>query len=126
LYNYKKNGNYVYRSVLAEHVELVDPAVETAKEAYVALRALQLQNELVKEKDLFFITVPNLSLNEVKLQSDGWFTYEYKYGRRENEGKKFVNFVPFDNKNVSPAIYERLKIALPETYKQLQLTMISK
>ncbi|MFN5375138.1 MAG: glutamate racemase [Chitinophagaceae bacterium] len=125
LYNYKKNGNYVYRSVLAEHVELVDPAVETAKEAYVALRALQLQNESVKQKDLFFITVPNLVLNEVKLQPDGWFTYQYKYGRKEGEGKKFVNFVPFDNKNVSPAIYERLKIALPETFKQIQLTITS-
>jgi glutamate racemase len=116
LYNYKKNGNYVYRLFLAEHVELVDPAIETAKEAYVALRALQLQNESAKQKDLFFITVPNQKLTEVKLQSDGWFTYEYKYGRKEGEGKKFVNFVPFDNKNVSPAIYNRLKIALPLTY----------
>jgi glutamate racemase len=121
LYNYKKNGNYVYRSFLAEHVELVDPAVETAKEAYVALRVLQLQNESAKQKDLFFITVPNHKLSEVKLQSDGWFTYEYKYGRRENEGKKFVNFVPFDNKNVSAAIYERLKIALPLCYRSLVL-----
>jgi len=89
------------------------------------LRALQLQNESVKQKDLFFITVPNLVLNEVKLQPDGWFTYQYKYGRKEGEGKKFVNFVPFDNKNVSPAIYERLKIALPETFKQIQLTITS-
>ena len=121
LYNYKKNGNYIYRSYLAEHVELVDPAVETAKEAYVALRALQLQNESNKQKNLFFITVPNQKLTEVKLQSDGWFTYEYKYGRRENEGKKFVNFVPFDNKNVSAAIYERLKIALPLCYRSLVL-----
>jgi hypothetical protein len=80
-----------------------------------------LQNESAKQKDLFFITVPNHKLSEVKLQSDGWFTYEYKYGRRENEGKKFVNFVPFDNKNVSAAIYERLKIALPLCYRSLVL-----
>ena len=119
LYNFKQGDRYRYRSVLAPQVELIDPAVETAKEAYVALRALQLQNESAKQKNLFFITVPNASLNEVKLQSDGWFTYEYKYGRKEGEGKKYVNFVPFDHQNISSATYQRLKVALPLTYTEI-------
>ncbi|MFM7222452.1 MAG: glutamate racemase [Bacteroidota bacterium] len=119
LYNFKQGDHYRYRSVLAPQVELIDPAVETAKEAYVALRALQLQNESAKQKNLFFITVPNASLNEVKLQSDGWFTYEYKYGRKEGEGKKYVNFVPFDDQNISSATYQRLKVALPLTYSEI-------
>jgi hypothetical protein len=101
LYNFKMNGEYAYRDVLAQYVELVDPAVETAKEAYLEMRKLALENQSEKKQNVFFITTPNNKIPEAKLQSDGWFTYEYKYGRNANEKKKFVNFVPFDNKNIS-------------------------
>jgi len=119
LYNYKVSGEYAYRTVLAEYVELIDPAVETAKEAYLEMRKLALENQTDKKSNVFFITTPNNNIPEAKLQTDGWFTYEYKYGRNANENKKFVNFVPFDNKNISTATYERLKSALPAVYKSI-------
>ncbi len=121
LYNMKFNGQYAYRSVLAKHVELIDPAVETAKEAYIEMRKLALGNTQSKQPNKFFITVPNKSLKEVQLQPDGWFTYEYKYGRNEGANKPFVLFTPFDDKNISEATYQRLKAALPEVYKAVQL-----
>jgi glutamate racemase len=119
LYNYKVSGEYAYRTVLAEYVELIDPAVETAKEAYLEMRKLALENQVDKKSNVFFITTPNGNIPEAKLQTDGWFTYEYKYGRNANEKKKFVNFVPFDNKNISTATYERLKSALPAVYNSI-------
>lgn len=119
LYDLKQDDQYRYRSVLAHQVELIDPAVETAKEAYVELRSRFLQNDRPVEKDRFFITVPNTTLSEVKLQPDGWFTYDYKYGRQAKENKKFVRFVPFDDKNISAATYERLKLALPHVYGRI-------
>jgi glutamate racemase len=119
LYNYKVSGEYAYRTVLAEYVELIDPAIETAKEAYLEMRKLGLENQTDKKSNVFFITTPNNNIPEAKLQTDGWFTYEYKYGRNANENKKFVNFVPFDNKNISTATYERLKSALPAVYKSI-------
>jgi glutamate racemase len=121
LYNMKFNGQYAYRSVLAKHVELIDPAVETAKEAYIEMRKLALGNATGKQPNKFFITVPNKSLKEVQLQPDGWFTYEYKYGRNEGANKPFVLFTPFDDKNISEATYQRLKAALPAVYKAVQL-----
>lgn len=121
LYNTKFNGQYAYRSVLAKHVELIDPAVETAKEAYIEMRKLALGNGSAKQPNKFFITVPNKSLKEVQLQPDGWFTYEYKYGRNEGANKPFVLFTPFDDKNISEATYQRLKAALPAVYKAVQL-----
>ena len=121
LYNMKFNGQYAYRSVLAKHVELIDPAVETAKEAYIEMRKLALGNTQSKQPNKFFITVPNKSLKEVELQPDGWFTYEYKYGRNEGANKPFVLFTPFDDKNISEATYQRLKAALPAVYKAVQL-----
>lgn len=122
LYNFQNDGVFRYRSVLAEHVELIDPAIETAKEAYATMRKNDLQEDSRSNgSNMFFITVPNTSLNGVKLQPDGWFTYEYKYGRTEGANKEYVKYVPFDTKNISSATYTRFKMVLPDVYKKLQL-----
>lgn len=125
LYEVKTNGQYRYRKVLSSKVELIDPAVETAKEAYLALAHLPLEEHLSsspgsKQGDRFFIAVPNTDLKEVVLQNDGWFTYKYKYGRLAGEQKKYVRYVPFDRKNIAAITYERFSLALPLTFDRLR------
>jgi glutamate racemase len=122
LYHLKYNNIYRYRACLAAHVELIDPAVETAKEAFVALRKQQLTNTAAKQQHRFFITIPNPQLEEVQLQPDGWFTYEYKYGRVAGTQKKYVKYVPFDHKNISDASYDRFKQVLPHAYSEIAKT----
>ena len=123
LYDYKKDGQYRYRTCINEHVELIDPSVETAKEAYLAMRNLQLTNNAAVQPNRFFITIPNSQLAEAQLQPDGWFTYGYKYGRVAGEKKDYVNFVPFDHKNISDASYERFKLVLPNAYREIAKTL---
>ncbi len=96
--------------------------METAKEAFVALRAKQLTNVGAKQKNQFYITIPNLALGEVKLQPDGWFTYTYKYGRVAGANKQYVSYVPFDHKNISDASYSRFKLVLPNAYREIVKT----
>jgi glutamate racemase len=120
LYNYQTNGNYRYRKILAAHVELIDPAVETAKEAYLALRKQKLQNYSKKLTTKFYISVPNTSLPEVELQPDGWFTYQYKYGRIAGANKEYIKVVPFDNKNISEATYNRFRLSIPKVYAAIE------
>ncbi len=120
LYDVKTEGKYRYRDVLAPHVELIDPAVETAKEAYGEMRKRNLQRTVRSVPiHTFFISVPNALLREIQLQPDGWFTYEYKYGRSVGEKKEFVKYVPFDTRNVSSDTYQRFSIAIPEVYSML-------
>lgn len=119
LYNYQTNGNYRYRKILASHVELVDPAVETAKEAYTTLRKLKLQNYSKKLPTRFYISVPNTALPEVELQPDGWFTYQYKYGRVAGANKEYIKVVPFDDKNISAATYSRFRQVIPKVYAEI-------
>ena len=123
LYDYKKDNKYRYRNCITKHVELIDPSVETAKEAYLALRAQQLVNTSAVQKNLFFITIPNANLSEVKLQPDGWFTYDYKYGRKAGEMKDYIKYVPFDDKNISKASYDRFKLVLPNAYAEIAKTL---
>ena len=119
MYAFKQNGLYRYRNCITEHVELIDPSVETAKEAYIALRADQLANNTPIKKSQFFITVPNTFLSEVQLQPDGWFTYAYKYGRMAGAQKSYVKFVPFDKKNISQSSYHRFQLVLPHAYAEI-------
>lgn len=120
LYNYENNGTYRYRNYLAQQVELIDPSVETAKEAYLAMRFNQLKNYATNQvKNNFFIAVPNTALKEIELQPDGWFTYQYKYGRVVNANKVYVKYTPFNTQNVSLVTYNRFKIALPNVYESL-------
>jgi glutamate racemase len=120
LYNFQSDGNYRYRKCLAEKVELIDPALETAKDAFIAMWQNKLMNNSVKQENNFFITIPNVTLKEVQLQQDGWFTYPYKYGRKAGENKSYVQFVPFDTKNISTATYNRFKVALPHVYMEIE------
>jgi glutamate racemase len=121
LYNLQLRGEYVYRAVLAAYVELVDPAVETAKEAYLEMRNQAMMNAGQKSENRFFITVPNKQLSEAELQPDGWFTYAYKYGRKEGANKNYVLFTPFDKQNISAATYDRLRAALPAVYSHINI-----
>lgn len=131
LYNLKEGSGYRYRDVLSSNVALVDPAIETAKEAYVALRALGGTSSLStntlpsSRKDAFFIAVPNTQLAGVQLQADGWFTYAYKYGRKAGSGNQFVQFVPFDETNISQATYQRFQRVLPASYHRMTLAGVT-
>ena len=120
LYNFKNGNTYRYRDILAPHIELIDPAYETAKEAYLALRTNKLETETApKGKAKFFICVPNTDLKETQVESNGWFTYNYKYGRTAGQNKQYVRTEPFSTKNISAATYQRFKVALPHVYPLL-------
>ncbi len=121
LYNLKFEGNFRYRTVLAKNVELIDPAIETAKAAYIALRKLAPINSSVdtKKENNFFIGVPNKGNKNIELQQDGWFTYNYKYGRNIKENRNDIMVVPFDKQYISLSTYSRFKNALPNVYSLL-------
>ncbi|MBM3859521.1 MAG: hypothetical protein FJ395_07725 [Verrucomicrobia bacterium] len=117
----KELHEHRYRDVLAAHVELIDPAVETAKEAYLELRRQNLQRTGGGAvADAFFISVPNTSLTGVQLQPDGWFTYDYKYGRQAGTNLPFVRYLPFDTRNVPAEAYRRFRDVLPRVHEKLK------
>ena len=119
LYHYKNNNEYRYRKYLVEKVELIDPSIETAKEAYIAMQMQMLANDRDLQKNRFYITIPNTNTPKNALQPDGWFTYDYKYGRAAGANTTYVNYVPFDTNNISEASYSRFKMVLPKSYAEI-------
>ena len=119
LYNYKgKDGNYLYRDFMVENVQLIDPAVDTAKELHEYLKAEKLFNPNGNIKDSeFYISVANKENKNNKIDADGRFPYDYKYGRNANEIQEYVKVVPFSRNNISYDILTRFQKQIPYVYQ---------
>lgn len=122
LYNYRdKDGNYRYRPFMAEDIQLIDPAVNTALELFQHLKKEKLFN---KKGDIsnseFYISVPNKDNPNIKLNEKGDFPYEYKYGRSEGKIQEYVKVVPFSRNSISGDILSRLEFQLPFTYNLIE------
>ena len=121
LYNYKKNGQYVYRALMAQNVRLIDPAINVAAELHAYLKEKNLFNQQAKQlSSEFYISVPNLNNPSIKTDSVGRFTYDYKYGRNVGEIQEYVAVVPFSKKNIPVETLNRFKTSIPQTYKLIQ------
>ncbi|PQJ79716.1 glutamate racemase [Polaribacter porphyrae] len=122
LYNYKdKNGAYLYKDFMVENIKLVDPAVDTAKELheYLAQEKMFNPNGNIKDSE-FYISVPNKNNANNKIDVDGRFPYEYKYGRNADEIQEYVKVVPFSRKNISEDILTRFQEQIPYVYQLMQ------
>lgn len=118
LYNYNKEGSYIYRPFMMKDVKIIDPAENVAEELYQYLK----NENLLKPADdtsitEFFITVPNTDNKKIPLDSAGRFTYEYKYGRHEGTERDDVKTVPFNETNIPGETYERFRSVIPSTYQ---------
>jgi glutamate racemase len=122
LYNFKRDGNYVYRHLMAEEIELIDPSVNVATELYEWMRGASMQNAGGGDGDgghRFFISVPNRDNPSVVVDAAGRFTYEYKYGRQAGEIQEYVKVVPFSPGNISDETLQRLERFTPYSYKAI-------
>jgi len=122
-YNYKENGQYVYRNFMEKNIILIDPAINTAKELYTYLNSHHLFNNGSLSDSRFFISVPNLANKNIQLKDSLNFTYAYKYGRKAGQIQQYVKRVPFSKRNLSPDLLNRLKTKIPLTYHLIEGSM---
>jgi len=113
LRDYRENGEYIYRSLIAGDLILVNPADEVADQLYQHLASKLLLNEGTGEGSEFYISVPSLTNKLVELRDDGSFTYEYKYGRKVGEIQEYVKVVPFSKRSITDDVLKRLSVQIP-------------
>lgn len=113
-----KSNTYPYQELIAEEVHLIDPSIYVARELFEVLKERELFNDHgdMLANSEFYISVPNISNENVQLDSTGRFTYDYKYGRTAGQIQEYVKPVPFDNKNIAKETQDRLKQMIPETF----------
>ncbi|MGX1930569.1 glutamate racemase [Flagellimonas sp. 2504JD4-2] len=122
LRNYRfKNNDFPYRAFMAEEIQLIDPAVDTAKELYAHLKQESLFNPMgsMKESE-FYISVANKDNMANKIDESGRFPYDFKYGRNAGEIQEYVKVVPFSRDNISDDILTRFQKQIPHVYQLMQ------
>jgi hypothetical protein len=120
LYDYKENGEYVYRNFMSEEIKFIDPAINTAKELYTYLSEEKLFNNSSLNESEFYISVPNTKNENNILDDNGNFTYDYKYGRTEGNIQEYVKRVPFSRATLSDDLSERLSNQIPSTFELIR------
>jgi glutamate racemase len=120
LYNLKENGEYVYRNIMHKDITLIDPALNTAKELYEYLNENNLFADNTLNKSEFYISVPNVLNKNIKSDSPGSFTYEYKYGRDAGIIQEYVKQVPFSISNLHADVILMLKDKTPHIYELIK------
>jgi glutamate racemase len=125
LYDYRDDGQFVYRDCMAPQIEFVDPAYWTARELYRLLASDSSLHEGTRQKTgdpraTFYISIPRRDYPGVKLNSQGGFTYEYKYGRGESVVGSDVQYVPLRGAIVGPDVLNRLSRRVPAAWNLLE------
>ncbi len=119
LRDYKEGGVYIYRPLMAENILIINPGDKIAIQLYQFLTERDLQSKTKVDKSEFFITVPNVLNNKVKLRGDGSFTYEYKYGRKIGDIQEYVKCIPISRSSVQKDILTRLSSQVPKVFELL-------
>lgn len=111
LRTYEKDGIYPYRDLIAEKVEIIDPALETACELYYTLLNDSLLTfNLAPSSARFYISIPYKNPGHPeRFDSLGRFTYEYKYGRQPGVFERDTDIVPFSADIIDQQTIERLR-----------------
>ena len=117
LYDYRENGEFMYRPFLAKNVALVDPAVITATQLYEFLAANRLLASGPAGASEFYISVPNRTNPAVETDGQGYFTYRYKYGRPAGAAEETVRVVPFSRQTIPADTLDRLRTMVPSVFE---------
>ncbi|MFH1851226.1 MAG: Asp/Glu/hydantoin racemase [Candidatus Neomarinimicrobiota bacterium] len=120
LYEYRENGEHVYRPFMAAEIDLIDPARNTAAELYAYLDEQQLFNQSSISHSEFYISVPNTANPKILVDQSGNFTYDYKYGRLAGQIQQYVLRVPFSRQTIPADVAQRLKTGIPGTWELIE------
>ncbi|MFA6618772.1 MAG: Asp/Glu/hydantoin racemase [Candidatus Neomarinimicrobiota bacterium] len=115
LYNYKTEENtYLYRDFMAEKISLIDPARNIAEELFTYMNDKRLfKNEGDMKNSEFYISVPNPDNKKNQINSNGQFSYEYKYGRIAGDIQEYTKIIPLVEKELSTDVYIRFEEQIP-------------
>ena len=118
LRDYREDGRYPYRDLIAEEVTFIDPAVYTAIECYKTLRQDgNLAYRITPTRVDAYISVPSNLLEDTCLTQDGLLAPAFKYGRRSGTEEQSTKQVPFSLQNLDKNNLQRIEERLPYSYR---------
>lgn len=112
-FNYLRGLDPAYASIIPPNLPVIDPAVSEAKELYEYLKREALFGSGSFWDSRFFISVPNPLLKQNRIEKNGEFSIDYKYGRTINRSLLEVKQVPLTQKELAPDVFSRIREKMP-------------
>lgn len=124
LYNYNRDGIYLYRNVISPDIKFIDPVQYAAKECYNLLRrsgklALRAQRTQLSA----FISVPNYNLSDQIDNPEECMTDSLKLSRKPGEEDILTKIIPFSPRYIDEAKMQLIINHLPQTYTLIRNTL---
>ena len=124
LREYREDGRYPYRELIADTVTFIDPAVYTAIECYQTLRNDgNLAYRITPTRVDAYISIPSSLLEDNCLTPEGFLTHDFKYGRPTGTEDLTTKQVPFSLDNIDENNLQRIKERLPYSYALIAPTL---
>lgn len=118
---YKEEGVNIFDNLIDSEMFFVDPAVNTAKEAFKQLYAAKILRRSGAGNNLHgYISIPHCDLPESAKDSIGNLSYDFKYGRELGSQTPSVSVVPFSIDNINSENLMRIKERLPLSYSLIK------
>lgn len=124
LYDYRRDGMYLYRNSLAKDFRFILPIESAASAAYTTLRKdrnLALSGN--KSELRPFITWPSGGLSPEGIDSTGRLTDRFKYGRAAGTDEIFTKELPFAPRYVDAGTMAFIERNNPLTYSLIRNTL---
>jgi glutamate racemase len=122
----EESGDRPYETLIAEQLQIVNPAELTAKELFRQLALQRIRNtddHSTNRHDWFFLSVPSPSLSASAVTPSSELSTEYKYGRTPgNLDLEDTRFVPMLVDQLPTASRQLVERRLPEVWKRLMST----
>lgn len=118
---YKAEEKEPFKEVISPNLVFIDPALNAAKECYLALREAALFNKEGQNSTLKgFISVPADNLPEGASDQAGNLAFDFKYGREVGQELSYVKVVPFSLENINKDNLNRIRERLPLSYSLIE------
>ena len=124
LREYREDGRYPYRELIADSVTFIDPAIYTAIDCYQTLREDgNLAYRITPTRVDAYISIPSSLLEDECLTSEGYLEHAFKYGRVPGTEDQTTKPVPFALDNIDKNNLQRIQELLPYSYALIAPTL---
>jgi glutamate racemase len=115
-------GERPYARLIADKIEVVNPAELTAKELFRSLASNKLRAQASEvdspSRVQYFISVPNPTSSEIRLSAEGGLDYDYKYGRTTQQFTvEDTRVVPMKLELLPQSSVNLMKAKLPKVWR---------
>ncbi len=117
LYNYRRDGMYLYRNSIDANYKIVDPMECAVRKSYAMLRENDLLAVRGAKSELYsFITMPSTSLPEGYVTAEGNLVDSVKYSRAPEAEFLTTKQLPFDSRYLEDKEIARIADNSPNAF----------